>query len=106
MSLIVLLGWSLSLLHAQQPDFVRDVWPVLERAQCRQCHSENGVGSTTRLQFPPEQAPPTEIRDFGLWLKQFDALLWRKPTARVPHCGAERIKQASPEDSQMQLWAS
>lgn len=106
MTLIVLLGWSLSLLHAQQPDFVRDVWPVLERAQCRQCHSENGVGSTTRLQFPPEQATTTEIRDFGLWLKQFDTLLWRKPTARVPHGGAERIKQGSPEDRQLQLWAA
>ncbi|HUQ90924.1 MAG TPA: DUF1592 domain-containing protein [Bryobacteraceae bacterium] len=94
-----------------QADFVRQLWPVLEKAQCRQCHNDNGVASTTRLQFPRDGASEAEIRAFGLSLRQFvtdikpgDSLLLRKPTQRTPHGGGERIKQGSREEEALQLW--
>ena len=96
---------------AQQADFNRDVWPVLERAQCRQCHNDNGVASTSRLQFPPSEAGEVEVREFGAWLQQFvvpgkpdESLLWRKPTQRVPHGGGERITRGSPEEKILLGW--
>jgi hypothetical protein len=95
-----------------QPDFLRQLWPVLEKAQCRQCHNDNGVASTTRLQFPREGASGNEIREFGLFLRKFvnsanpgESLLWRKPTHRIPHGGGERIKQGSAEDAVLREWA-
>jgi len=96
--------------RAQVPDFATQTWPVLERAQCRQCHSDNGVGSTTRLQFP-EEPTPAAITAFGASLRRFvtantpeDSLLWRKPTGRMPHGGGERIRKGSPEEAALRAW--
>lgn len=93
------------------PDFRRDVLPVLEKAQCRTCHSGNGVASTTRLQFPRTDAKDSEVAEFGLWLRTLvtaeapeDSLLLRKPTQRVPHAGGERIRQGTPEETTLREW--
>src|SRR6266404_6326197 len=50
-------------------DFAGRLYPVLEKAQCRLCHNDNGVASTTRLQFPRSTATPEEIDRFGLRLR-------------------------------------
>jgi len=85
-------------LAAQPPN----VAPILEAAQCRACHSENGVASTTRLLFPPEGTDLTRT------LQPLAAadLLWRKPTNRLPHAGGERIKQGSPEDESLRRFTA
>src|SRR5689334_12309606 len=77
--------------------FAKDVYPVLEKAQCRMCHNDNGVASATRLQFPPEDANTNEVTRFGLGLKALvnaenpdQSLLFRKPTNRIQHTGGER----------------
>ena len=96
---------------APAPDFVTTLWPVMERAQCKGCHNDNGVGSTTRLQFPREGAGDAEIRAFGLRLRAFvdtarveESLLWKKPTLRVAHGGGERIKPGSAEEQALRSW--
>ncbi len=92
-------------------DFAGRVYPVLEKAQCRTCHNDNGVASVTRVQFPREGAAAEEIEAFGLRLRavvqrgQPDAsLLLLKPTNRVAHAGGERIKQGSEEERILRAW--
>src|ERR1700745_1271827 len=109
--------WALlfvSKLFAQGMDssaFVSKVYPVLEKAQCRMCHNDNGVASATRLQFPPEDADNSEITRFGLRLKALvnadnpdQSLLFRKPTNRIQHTGGERIHPGSREESALRAW--
>ena len=86
-------------------DFAGRVYPVLEKAQCRTCHNDNGVASATRVQFPREGAVAEEVEGFGLRLRavvqtgQPDAsLLFLKPTNRVAHAGGERIKRGSEDE--------
>ena len=40
------------------PSFAETVYPVLQKANCRSCHSDEGVASGTRLHFP--RTPPAE----------------------------------------------
>jgi hypothetical protein len=101
----------LLLLAATPDDFVQRLYPVFERAQCRLCHSDNGVASTSRLQFPRPDAPPEEIRKFGLRLAALvdrsrpeESLLWRKPTNRTAHPGGERIRQGSEDERLLRGW--
>ena len=91
--------------------FARNLYPMLEKAQCRMCHNDNGVASATRLQFPPEDASPAEVTAFGLRLKRLidpanveQSLLFRKPTARIQHTGGERIHPGSPEEKSLRAW--
>jgi mono/diheme cytochrome c family protein len=93
------------------PDFVRDVWPHLERAQCATCHQDNGVGGTTRLRFPRAGAAPDEIRTFSLQLRALvdaaqpaNSLLLQKPTNRVAHAGGERIKRETGAEKALREW--
>ena len=51
--------------------FVDKVYPVLEAAECRMCHNDNGVASATRVHFPPSDAKPDAIRAFGLGLSAY-----------------------------------
>src|SRR5689334_19995088 len=88
-----------------EDDFTSRLFPILEKAQCRLCHSDNGVASTTRLQFPREGASAADVASFGLSLRRFvdaanpeESLLYRKPTNRIPHTGGERIRRASAEE--------
>jgi hypothetical protein len=91
--------------------FVKNLYPVLEKAQCRMCHNDNGVASATRLQFPPEDASAEEITRFGLQLKKLvnpadvdQSLLFRKPTNRISHTGGERIHPGTSEEKTLHAW--
>jgi hypothetical protein len=70
--------------------FVDQVYPALESAQCRMCHSDNGVASPTRLHFPEPDAPQEAVKAFGFQLVRLvkasqpeQSLLLTKPTLRV-----------------------
>jgi hypothetical protein len=98
-------------LLAQGQDFHARIYPVLEKAACRACHTEEGVASATRLHFPPSSASPAQIEAFGRSLAEFidpaqpaQSLLWRKPTARVAHAGGLRIPVDSPADKTLYDW--
>jgi mono/diheme cytochrome c family protein len=111
--LLALLFLLAPLAVAQDIDFTRSVWPVLEKAQCRQCHSDDGVASTTRLQFPVSGASASEIAAFGTSLRRFvtpasitASPLYTKPTQRIPHGGGERIRRDSPEDAALLAWVT
>jgi hypothetical protein len=91
--------------------FAQKLYPVLEKAQCRMCHNDNGVASATRLQFPPEDANAQEITTFGLRLSRLvtpavpdESLLYRKPTNRIQHTGGERIHPGSAEEATLRAW--
>jgi hypothetical protein len=93
-------------------EFSKSLYPVLEKAQCRGCHNDNGVASTSRLKFPRESADEEEIERFGMRLRRFvsagnpgESLLVVKPTGRVVHGGGERIKPGSPEEKALRDWA-
>ena len=99
-------------LAAQVPDFAGGVYPVLEKAQCRACHNENGVASTSRLSFPGDDATAEEVHRFGVSLGRLvnrerpaESLLVTKPTNRVSHPGGERLKQNSAEEAAVREWA-
>jgi Protein of unknown function (DUF1592)/Protein of unknown function (DUF1588)/Protein of unknown function (DUF1587)/Protein of unknown function (DUF1595)/Protein of unknown function (DUF1585) len=110
-------NWQFSIIWIFLPaaflaqDFAGQVYPVLERAQCRTCHNDNGVASATRVQFPREGAPAEEVAAFGMRLQavvqrgQPDAsLLFLKPTNRVAHAGGERIKRGSEGEKVLRAW--
>ena len=92
--------------------FLQKVYPALEKAECRNCHNDNGVGSATRVQFPPPEADAAAVQAFGLKLSAVvdranaeRSLLVRKPTLRVAHAGGERIAKGSAEEGLLKSWA-
>jgi len=91
--------------------FLKEVWPVMEAAQCRLCHNDNGVATASKLRFPPEGVSEGEIRAFSLRLAALvdnadpeKALLFQKPTARVAHTGGQRIKRGSAGEAALLSW--
>jgi hypothetical protein len=87
------------------------MYPIFESAQCRGCHSDDGVASATRLHFPEPNASPDEIEAFGVTLAALvdrsdptQSLLINKPTNRVRHTGGVRIQPGSFEDQALQEW--
>lgn len=91
--------------------FVDQVYPALESAQCRMCHSDNGVASPTRLHFPEPDAPQEAVKAFGFQLVRLvkasqpeQSLLLTKPTLRVEHTGGERIAPGSGEERSLRAW--
>ena len=63
------------------------------------------------MHFPEPDAPASRIEAFGNSLvvlidrDQLDSsLLLKKPTARIPHTGGERIKPGSPEEAVLRAW--
>ncbi len=110
--------WTLSLglfftlaVTAAPPDFRATLYPALESAGCRGCHSVDGVASSTRLRFPDSAATPSEIEAFGKSLVALvdrkspeQSVIYRKPTARVAHAGGERIHKGSPEEGALRTW--
>src|SRR5260370_39446079 len=48
--------------------FATKLYPILEAAQCRGCHAEDGVASATRLHFPESDAGRDRVQAFGLSL--------------------------------------
>jgi mono/diheme cytochrome c family protein len=97
--------------QAPAPSFAETVYPVFEKANCRSCHSDEGVASGTRLHFPPEGAPVDEVEAFGLTLAALvdrddpsRSLLLNKPTSRVRHVGGTKIEPGSSEDQAVRTW--
>jgi hypothetical protein len=91
--------------------FVERVYPALHAVQCERCHSDNGVASDTRLEFPESDAGRDRITAFGLSLMDLvdrrnpeQSLLLRKPTKRVKHTGGQRIKPGSDEEAVLVSW--
>jgi hypothetical protein len=83
----------------------------LEKASCRACHNPEGVASATRLHFPEPDSSPEKIAAFGNSLVILvdrdhpdNSLLFKKPTARIPHTGGQRIKPGSPEEAVLKAW--
>ncbi len=107
----LLIGFAGGALWAQTADFRTTLYPILEKANCRACHNAEGVASATRLHFPEADADPQKIEAFGNSLVVLvdrehpdNSLLFRKPTARIPHTGGERIKPGSPEEAVLKAW--
>ena len=97
--------------HAQNTTFATGLYPVLEKAGCRNCHNRDGVASATRIHFPEADATPAAIEAFGKSLVVVvdrehpdRSLLLRKPTNRMAHGGGERIKPGSPEEAKLLDW--
>ena len=97
--------------QAPAPRFVDVVYPVFEKANCRSCHTDEGVASGTRLHFPPDTAAADEVEAFGLTLAALvdrddpsRSLLLNKPTNRVRHVGGTKIEQGSPEEQTLRAW--
>jgi hypothetical protein len=95
----------------QQRQFSASVYPMLEKAGCRACHTADGVASPTRLHFPESDAGADRIEAFGRSLVNLvdrgspaQSLLLGKPTNRARHAGGERIKPGSPEESALREW--
>jgi hypothetical protein len=87
------------------------LYPVLEKAGCRNCHNRDGVASATRLHFPEADAPSPQIEAFGKALVVLvdrehpdQSLLLRKPTNRIAHGGGKRIQPGSPEETKLLDW--
>ncbi|HUP39673.1 MAG TPA: DUF1592 domain-containing protein [Vicinamibacterales bacterium] len=97
--------------QAPAPSFVETVYPVFQKADCRSCHTGDGVASGTRLHFPPEAAPSDEVEAFGITLAALvdradpaQSLLLNKPTNRVRHVGGTKIVPGSPEEQAVRAW--
>jgi hypothetical protein len=91
--------------------FAEKVYPVLHAVQCERCHSDNGVASETRLEFPEPDAGQDRITAFGLSLMDLvdrgnpeQSLLLRKPTRRMKHSGGQRIKPGSDDEAVLLRW--
>src|SRR5262245_60204828 len=91
--------------------FSRTLYPIFEAAQCRGCHSDDGVASATRLHFPEPNASPDDIEAFGVTLAVLvdrddpaRSLLINKPTNRVRHTGGLRIQPGSFEEQALAEW--
>jgi len=91
--------------------FYKKLYPVLEKANCRGCHTENGVAAATRLHFPPESAPKEQVETFGRSLKALvdgnqpgNSLLLKKPTQRIEHTGGKLISPGSEEEKILTAW--
>jgi hypothetical protein len=91
--------------------FPEKLYPALEAAQCRSCHTHEGVASATRLHFPEKAASRDRLELFGLSLAPLvdrsdpsASLLLNKPTMRAPHTGGERIKPRSDEEKLLVQW--
>ena len=107
--------WATAATAGQVRDsyFAEKLYPVLEEAGCRTCHTDQGVASGTRLHFPPEDASAEAIQAFGLRLALLvdrndpeRSLLFRKPTNRLKHTGGERIAQGAESETLLLEWVN
>lgn len=105
------LSLSPTVARAQSVDFAQDVYPILERHNCRGCHNVSGVASATRLHFPGDSSSPQAIESFGYSLsslvdkdKPLDSILFLKPTNRVAHTGGELIARGSVDEKAWSAW--
>lgn len=91
--------------------FSKSLYPILQKANCRACHTGEGVASATRLHFPPETASDDAIEAFGRGLAALvnkaqpeESLLLKKPTYRVEHTGGKLIPPGSDEEKVLLTW--
>jgi hypothetical protein len=91
--------------------FASKVYPVLEGAHCRICHTTAGVASGTHIHFPETGASQNQIELFGLSLAAVvdrshpeNSLLLLKPTNRVKHTGGLRINPGSDQEKILSQW--
>jgi hypothetical protein len=91
--------------------FVERLYPILEAAQCRLCHDDNGIATNTRIQFPEQRADADRILRFGYSLSALvsavdveKSLLLLKPTAAIAHTGGERIVAGSSDFAVLRQW--
>ncbi len=112
-TLLIVAGAALAAPAVDERFFVEKLYPVLEKAECRMCHNDNGVSSATRLQFPAPDAKTDAIQLFGLKLATLvnrrnvpQSLLLTKPSMRIPHTGGERIPKDSAEEETLKAWAA
>src|SRR5579864_7086228 len=75
-----------------QTTFVSTLYPIMERAGCRNCHNVDGVASATRMHLPDEDAPLSRVEVFGRSLVDLvnrqnpqQSLLFLKPSPRIAH---------------------
>ena len=106
-----LLFAALAAAQARPVSFSSRIYPVLEKAGCRDCHNAEGVASPTRLRFPETGSPRSRIEAFGKSLVEFvdrekpeKSLLLVKPTNRIPHTGGERIAQGGADEAALRAW--
>ena len=104
-------GAGVLLMRGQEVSFTGNVYPMLEKAGCRNCHNFEGIASATRLHFPDEEAAKARVEAFGKSLVELverrspdNSILLRKPTQRVQHTGGERIAKGSPEEAMLKSW--
>lgn len=95
----------------QTVSFTEQLYPVLEKVGCRNCHNPEGVASPTRLRFPEADVSKTRLEAFGRSLVELvdrqnpdNSLLLRKPTNRLQHTGGERMPKGSPEEAALKSW--
>jgi hypothetical protein len=93
--------------------FSRDVYPILREANCRACHTTDGVASATRVHFPAESATDEVIESFGTSLRVVvdredpaRSLLLTKPTNRMQHTGGQLIVPGSAEEKVLAGWVN
>lgn len=91
--------------------FSKNLYPILQKSNCRACHTEEGVASATHLHFPPESASTDQIEAFGRGLgvlvnkaQPEESLLLKKPTFRVEHTGGKLIPPGSDEEKVLLTW--
>ena len=91
--------------------FARELYPILEAANCRTCHTPDGVASATRIHFPEASATAEEVEAFGASLEVVvdredpsRSLLLNKPTNRIPHTGGRLIEPGSVEEQSLVRW--
>src|SRR5438093_12589544 len=118
---VVILGAALAVVTAREISaqqavagpisFSRTLYPIFEAAQCRGCHSDDGVASATRLHFPEANASPDDIEAFGITLAALvdrddptRSLLINKPTNRERHTGGVRIQPGTYDEQALVEW--
>lgn len=109
--IVFLLLSGAGFVSAQPVSFTSQIYPILNRAGCRNCHNVEGVASATRLHFPEEDAAKTQIEAFGKSLVELvdrqnpdKSILYLKPTLRMPHTGGEKIAKGSADEAALKSW--
>ncbi len=109
----VILFWVAAAPAFSQQPFAEKLYPILDKAGCKNCHHADGVASATRLHFPAEGASTQTIEAFGNSLVELvdrarpeKSLLLNKPTNRIKHTGGERIRKGSGEETVLVAWVN
>jgi hypothetical protein len=110
---LIALTTALSAQTVEPSFFSEKLYPVFEAAQCRVCHTRDGVASATRLHFPEMGTPASDLQLFGLSLDKLinraapaNSALLGKPTNRIQHTGGERVKPGSEEEKLLAAWVN